>query len=213
MPKVVPEYLQQRRRQILDAAAACFAERGLHQTSMSDICERAGLSPGAVYRYFPGKEDIIAAICDEGYRQDLALIESIKADGSAREVMEHLAGCFLQPRDPPELRLRLDMLAQAPRTPHIERVLQAGNERILASFTEFIRARQATGEVNPNLDPDSTARVICALYHGFIVQQQLEGKADSRAFIDAVVAVFADGFFAGAVARAPGAAPPDGVTP
>src|SRR5581483_5490949 len=197
MPKVVPEYLQQRRRQVLDAAAACFAERGFHQTSMSDICERAGLSPGAVYRYFPGKEDIIAAICDDGYRRDLALIESIKADGSAREVMEHLASCFLQPMDPPDLRLRLDMLAQAPRTPHIERVVKAGNERILASFTEFVRAGQASGEVNPDLDPESTARVMCAIYHGFIVQQQLEGGADAQAFIDAVVAVFSDGFFAG----------------
>ena len=47
MPKVLPEYLELRRQQILDAAAACFSRRGFHQTTMQDICTEAGLSPGA----------------------------------------------------------------------------------------------------------------------------------------------------------------------
>ena len=61
MPKVTEAHMEARRRQILEAASACFSRQGFHQTSMQDICREAGLSPGAVYRYYSTKEDIIAA--------------------------------------------------------------------------------------------------------------------------------------------------------
>ncbi|MFD5073687.1 TetR/AcrR family transcriptional regulator [Streptomyces sp. NPDC058371] len=64
MPKVSPEYRESRRRQILDAATICFARNGFHATSMPDIFAESGLSSGAVYRYFPGKQAIIEALMD-----------------------------------------------------------------------------------------------------------------------------------------------------
>ena len=60
MPKVSAERSQQRRLQILDAASRCFAKKGLHRTTMQDICKKARLSPGAVYCWFPSKQAIIA---------------------------------------------------------------------------------------------------------------------------------------------------------
>ncbi len=53
-----------RRATILDAAEQCFSRSGFHQTSMSDICQAAGMSPGNLYRYFPSKEAIIAGIIE-----------------------------------------------------------------------------------------------------------------------------------------------------
>jgi AcrR family transcriptional regulator len=80
MPKVLPEYLELRRQQILDAAAACFSRRGFHQTTMHDICGEAELSPGAVYRYFSSKEEIIR----HG--------QSPAGDAGAEQVMQGLHG-------------------------------------------------------------------------------------------------------------------------
>src|ERR1044072_1008423 len=65
MPKVSDDYLAARRQQILDAAAACFARDGFHRTSMQDIVRESGISAGLVYRYFAGKDDMIAAIVTE----------------------------------------------------------------------------------------------------------------------------------------------------
>ncbi|MFD0775947.1 helix-turn-helix domain-containing protein, partial [Streptomonospora algeriensis] len=62
MPKVSADYLAARREHILSAAAARFSRDGFHRTSMQDIIDEAGLSAGAVYRYFRGKDEIIAAI-------------------------------------------------------------------------------------------------------------------------------------------------------
>jgi AcrR family transcriptional regulator len=65
MPRRPQEHLDARRRQILDAARRCFVRDGFHATSMQDVLAEAELSVGAVYRYFKGKDDIIAAIVAE----------------------------------------------------------------------------------------------------------------------------------------------------
>src|SRR3954462_3215845 len=62
MPKVTEEHVDARRRQILSAALRCFARAGFHRTTMQDIFREADLSPGAVYSYFKGKDELIGAI-------------------------------------------------------------------------------------------------------------------------------------------------------
>src|SRR5918997_1478939 len=103
MPKVQPEYLETRRQQILDAAAACFSRRGFHQTTMQDICAEADLSPGAVYRYFRSKEEIIQAMCLRGHEEDAETIREAMARGSTQEVMDELVRIFFEGADNREL--------------------------------------------------------------------------------------------------------------
>src|SRR3954451_4141063 len=62
VPRVSEEPLIARREQILAAARVCFLSKGLHNTSMQDLIQEAGLSVGAVYRYFKSKDEIISAI-------------------------------------------------------------------------------------------------------------------------------------------------------
>ena len=52
------------RGEILDAALACFSERGYHGTSVDDIAARAGLSKGAIYWHFAGKRELFLALVD-----------------------------------------------------------------------------------------------------------------------------------------------------
>ncbi len=86
MARVSQEHLDARRRQILDGAAVCFARNGFHATSMQDVLKAVDLSAGAVYRYFSGKEELIAAIAAE-------VLETVRdtLERSARE----------NPRPPP----------------------------------------------------------------------------------------------------------------
>src|SRR3954454_20910517 len=96
MPKVLPEYLEPRRREILDAAATCFTRRGFHQTTMQDICEESKLSPGAVYRYFRSKEEIIEAMCSRAETDDVDTIRVTMARGGTLETLDELARLFLE---------------------------------------------------------------------------------------------------------------------
>src|SRR2546422_9313531 len=70
MPKVSEAHLDARRKQIVDAAVACFARNGFHRATMQDICREAELSPGAVYRYFSSKDELVEAIADERHARE-----------------------------------------------------------------------------------------------------------------------------------------------
>jgi AcrR family transcriptional regulator len=51
-----------RRATLLDAAARLFAERGFDRVSLEDLGSAAGVSGPAVYRHFPGKQAVLAAL-------------------------------------------------------------------------------------------------------------------------------------------------------
>ena len=55
----------ERRRQILAAARTLFAERGFHATTTRDLAAAADINDALIYRYFPDKQAILAALIDE----------------------------------------------------------------------------------------------------------------------------------------------------
>ena len=55
----------ERRREILDAARTLFAERGYHATTTRDLAAAADINDALIYRYFPDKQAILAALVDE----------------------------------------------------------------------------------------------------------------------------------------------------
>src|SRR6476646_7997324 len=64
-------------QRIMDAAKICFVRSGFQGASMQQICAEAGMSPGALYRYFPSKEAIIEAICEADRADDAKLFAAI----------------------------------------------------------------------------------------------------------------------------------------
>ncbi len=50
------------REQIVDAAMACFTERGYDRTSVDDIAARSGLSPSEIHDHFADKAEIRLAV-------------------------------------------------------------------------------------------------------------------------------------------------------
>jgi Transcriptional regulator len=53
------ELREQNKRTVIEAALACFIERGIEQTKISEIAQRAGLTERSIYRYFETKADLV----------------------------------------------------------------------------------------------------------------------------------------------------------
>lgn len=75
-----------RRRQIVEAALACFTEKGFTETAITDICRKAGASTGSVYHHFKSKVKLAAAIYLEGIGDYQAgMIAALSKQKSARD--------------------------------------------------------------------------------------------------------------------------------
>lgn len=59
-----------------DNAAELFAAKGFRETTMRDIAKRAGMLPGSIYYHFPSKEDLLAAVYEEGVARLLDRIDA-----------------------------------------------------------------------------------------------------------------------------------------
>jgi AcrR family transcriptional regulator len=81
-----PDVSAERKTQILDTAAVVFAQHGFHQARIDDIVKASGLSKGAIYWYFKSKDDIIFALVQRVFDQEMhALHALLDQPGTVRE--------------------------------------------------------------------------------------------------------------------------------
>lgn len=81
---------EEARRRILDAAGRCIVRRGNTQFRMGEVADEAGVSRSTVYRYFPGRDDVLLGLMLA--RIDTALGELVRSlpapDDPVRSVPE-----------------------------------------------------------------------------------------------------------------------------
>ncbi|PKL38914.1 MAG: hypothetical protein CVV44_08575 [Spirochaetae bacterium HGW-Spirochaetae-1] len=75
---------------ILNAAAEIFARDGYHQAGISEICKNAGISNGALYKYFSNKEALFLTILDFGIDMVRGLYRQFPATGSVPETLNKI---------------------------------------------------------------------------------------------------------------------------
>jgi AcrR family transcriptional regulator len=189
MPKVSEEKKQARRLQILDVATRCFARQGFHRTSMEDIIRELKSSPGAVYCYFKGKNDIVAAIAEQRHNRESALLTELIASTDISEGMEHLAGAFFamlqDPKEKARRKVTIQIWAESLRDKRIRGIVERGlrqRDMLKASLGNAQRAGQLPRDINH----DALSRVLLALLQGFILQQAWEPELDAEGYFTTV---------------------------
>ncbi|OPL11707.1 MAG: hypothetical protein AVO39_05160 [delta proteobacterium MLS_D] len=86
-----------RRKQILDAARKLLFQKGINATTVNQIARNAELSVGTLYLYFKNKEDIYAALQEEGLNILHKMIKKA-ASGPAEPLqkLENIALAYLE---------------------------------------------------------------------------------------------------------------------
>lgn len=183
MPKVSEEHKESRRRQIIDAAWVCFARNGFHKTSMPDVFAEAGLSAGAVYRYFSGKEALIAAIAEVSTQQFMDTIDAraqaprlLPLDELLPGIMEDLAALGGGTPAPMAPQVWSEMMREPQLAMTVGDMLERVHERLAAACRRY----QGDGAFAADIDPGAVARVLMALLQGWIVQWNLLGLASHQ---------------------------------
>jgi TetR/AcrR family transcriptional regulator, transcriptional repressor of aconitase len=188
MPKVSEAHLAARRNQILAAAARCFSRDGFHRTSMQDIVRESGISAGLVYRYFAGKDDMIVAIVTEWHDTRRTLLDVAPGDpgelGGLAASYFGLLRSIGEPANRDNLRLGIQVWAEAVRSPQIRELVRRGVDVPRTNAAGLLRG-------STELDPDALARILIAIYQGLMVQTAWDDTVDNTAFVDTLASILA----------------------
>ncbi|GHB74981.1 MULTISPECIES: TetR/AcrR family transcriptional regulator [Streptomyces] len=191
MARVSQAHLDARRRQILDGAARCFARNGFHAASMQDVLKEVDLSAGAVYRYFSGKDELIAAIVTEvlgGIRE--AFEEAARQtpppppDVLVGRVMTQVLGLGGEVKhgltwdgEASFPRLMIQVWTETLRDSELSQVLRTGFVTVRAAWVKVVEGYQEAGVMRADIPADHVARTMIATAQGFAAQQALFGSA------------------------------------
>lgn len=175
-----PELAERRRRQIMDAAIACFRRRGFHQATMAEICAEASISAGALYRYFSSKADIIGAIAeDKRGENDEAFMRTAEQDGFIPAVCLAARGFFEKFADG-DGALIADILAEAIRDDAVSESLRGADCASVQVFIEAIKAAQARGEIDATLDPEIATNTLFGAMEGIGLRRAFCRETDAE---------------------------------
>ncbi|MGH9324900.1 MAG: TetR/AcrR family transcriptional regulator [Vicinamibacteria bacterium] len=183
MPRVTQAHVDARHRQILTAAHRCFARRGLHATTIQEIADEAGLSAGALYRYFDGKEALIEAIADWGRKIKQEALEEL-SDGGGTEALAQAVEAIIEPLEADssetEAALRLDirLWGEALDQPAIRRLFRQQMDALKDPIVTFVRSERKAGRIRREVDPEAVAETVVALLVGLELQKAFDPELD-----------------------------------
>ena len=172
MPKVTEAHLEARRQQIVDAAWACFARKGYHQTTMQDICQESDLSPGAIYRYFASKEAILKAVYDRHREWTRDVLETARSQ--SQEPLDTLEvigqtmwlAFFNDPAFETMTRVEIENWPEVIR----DKYLLDDRRKDLAFWrtlvTQLLTEAKEVGQLKADVDPASLASLFICAHEG-----------------------------------------------
>ncbi len=186
-----------RRAEILREAAHCFGSRGFKGTTTREVADRVGITEAALYRYFPSKDAIYAAIL-EGKIAEPGLLDELApfaVAGEDREVFLRLARGLIERVEADPLFLRL-LLYSALEGHERAREFHQTRIRRLREFLQRYLARRTREGAFRAVDPLVAARAFLGMLVDHLVWRQVlsPGRRESAdAIAQGYVSIFLDG--------------------
>ena len=165
MPKVVPEYKEDAKRRIIEAAMDVIAERGCNQMTIDDVAKKLGVTKGAVYWYYKSKEELVAAVLDK-FRND---IERTSFESFYNRPLENAFTQIFDRfslTDDRQRAIFFEMFALAARNTEVRHATREYYAGMVSTFEEVIRREKKKHFIQTQSDPHTLALLLVALYSG-----------------------------------------------
>ncbi|RDL50610.1 putative HTH-type transcriptional regulator YfiR [Ensifer sp. M14] len=185
MPKISDEKRAARRAQILEAAWLCFQKQGLQATTMDDIIRASGLSAGAVYSYYPSKEELIVAAVTTSLIGLQERVEPIlkSAPPSPDLFVEKITQAIsdFTTREGYDLkRIALLGWSEAQRNERLRETIRGFYLAFRARLADVAVSWCNAGLLRKSASTSDVAKVVLAEILGFVVQSALLGDVEPR---------------------------------
>lgn len=163
---------------------------------MEMIITRSGLSTGAVYSYFKGKDEIVTAAVTEGTAQlGEVLLPIFRAPDPPPlpELVEQILNAIVEfgPRksEIDRLVVAIHGWSHSQSDPELRNTTTAAQIRLRDGYQHVAGRLQEAGNLPPTADPADIAQLLTSITLGFIAQRALSGTADVKAHVAALQAL------------------------
>jgi TetR/AcrR family acrAB operon transcriptional repressor len=166
--KRTKEEAEQTKRDLLNAALAVFSRKGYAAARLSDIAQAAGVTRGAIYHHFGGKEELFIALLDDAAAiSNQAIQQAVSEGGSLLEVLSRIMiYTFNLIEDDSRFR---QVMALSLFTTNLEELAQRRYQEaklLVESIAQQLTGGIASGELRQDLDPKNAARALLAYQNG-----------------------------------------------
>lgn len=206
---------EERRAQILAAAARVFARKGFAAATMSAVAKEAGVAPGSIYNYFKSKSDLLVSIPRTFVQPAIQPLNAqinlpaVAAHVAPEQVLNLLAhnmvGVVHQNADLIRVFISsLPSMTRSTRAKYFEQVPQFA----LGILETYIGQQMDDGVFRADLNPAIVARMIPGMLMIFMLLQEIVPLEDIARFdYDEIVAAVVQVFLHGVSADEPDTPP------
>ena len=164
------EKREQQTRRILQAAAKCFVQSGFQGASMQEICREAGMSPGALYRYFPSKEAIIEALVAEIRHRDAEILsEMVSCDDVVEGILKAFFNHLMHAENSGLTPLFVEIRAESIRNEMVRQACQTSEDQVAETFRAYLKKAADDGRIDPIVPVDPLVEILMSVGQGLIV--------------------------------------------
>jgi AcrR family transcriptional regulator len=170
-------------RAILEGAARVFEERGVAGATTDRIAERAGVSIGSLYQYFPSKEAILATLARchllAGWQALEPALAALEAAPPLEEALPRLVRAILALHED-RSRLHRLLFEEGALDPDLVRTLAAARTEACARLARWLAVRPDVDAADPALAARLVFDAGMALAHGFALDPGAGGTPAAR---------------------------------
>lgn len=169
-----------RRREILEIALDLLAAKGLRNSTLDEIAERARISRQSLLHYFGSRDGLLVAVLEARDAEDIAAGNASVRPGDT--MIDGLERTLLRATESPGLtRLYTTTAAEAtdPRHP-AHTFFRDRYHRIRGMIRDGVAAEQGAGRVSAAIDPEMMSQQILAILDGLQLQWLLDPELDTR---------------------------------
>jgi len=168
MPRIIQQNKDEVRKKIVEAAYSLFLDKGYHATTMSSIADSLGVTKPAIYQYFPGKEELYAAVAEHGREELASILERSFNNRDLRSGSEVLFDTLT--RYTPQFNsMYSEMMLLAVHNEPIRDLLRKDRIEDIRLVEQFVARQQAKGLISGQLNPRILAIASDALINGLLV--------------------------------------------
>lgn len=158
---------------ILDAAAHVIAKEGYEGLTTNRVAERAGVSVGSLYQYFPGKEALVLALLEQHHAEMMTLfVQDLDSSAPLEELARVVIGRILT-HHAENPRLHAALLEELPRIGRLgEVLLRIEEDARMPLRLAFEARRHEIGDHDPELAAFLITDAVVTISHRYALDQR-----------------------------------------